>query len=1209
MALSPLTSTDVGAVARDKINAAIAAADQVTGKQPAFDLSALLSSVSALTTGLAGKLNTPPAGSVGGYLVAAGTAQEGRDVLRLKALATKDEITIADVPGLKTQVDKIDNKLDIPAQGSIARYLVEAGSVQDAYEALRIGRVARLDEIEVSDVQGLSRRLGTLQTAPAKGTSAQYLLAAETAQDARDVLRLKALALKDTLSVGEVVGLSDALGGKLDVAEVDRLRGRDAGLYPEGRPGDSYWYFTTDAAVRDPDDYQTLPPASVRDTAFGRAYEFRFAGSILPRQFSPIEPNRVYKLAVSFFRPEMPADPDGEGFQVLLRCYDASRNLIATVPLQLWLSADVPVGVLIEMSLYVAAYESTADTVPAEITRLPVATQSTRLEARAYGGTQRTCVLTLRQYEAPEGAGTTNQEALAAAANAQADANTANSAAAAAAAARDRAILATDGKADLNPEGVVSETQGGTGGKSLATTVANTKIPLREGLEARPTIDRLRDYPNLQDYSDLDTSGNHSSYNALRRAILDTPKGKGCIIPPGGAHLQIDREVLIQGKDNFSIFGNGCLLDGTGFPWTPNAQDPSKRDIRTRGLLQFEGTADTLDVSPSIVEDIPSNATSFVVSDASKFLPGDDAEIISEETHGGLDGVEGFETVTRGEAVTIKWVGYGTNTVYLDAGTFEGYKRASASGTSFNLKLRRKTMLKRIRVFDIQTRGAGYGKQYPSGDDAATGPYGIYAGHVNDLIISRFYGENHAAAAIQIARSVNIDMDHINIVGRDLTDETNGGLDQSARFLAVALGGVQHAHIDHLNVRHCRRAIDIGSMSPTTSVVGRDLLVTSLTARYCMEGAGTHMGDRILFDGLKVSQTLSSAVGFRGTNCAVRNGTFEQIGRPGVDLPAINWGGGGNLDYDTGAVNSYGIEGTNLTMVDGPTMIEVLGDFQEARFKNILGKRLYGKTGMLLRGKKYDYLDVDARFEFADGRSEAAIGVYQQGYENKDCAPGVTKVKAHIVNAYRDAVFNGGSRQTPMPLLECAITSERCEYVGIRLGDVSSQDLKGYFGIVDFKGTRYLSTPSVRAISIEELRCSRQPSMEGAEFPGYSGALAGTVAADPTVTRPAGTWVLGQRVLFNNRAYACTQPGTNDSFSRTGSISTATLRSVFLTTALIRPNGVWINILNGNADGSTFKAQVLAISADGRTLTIDRDVPRTASALTVGNGPAVFERV
>lgn len=765
----------------------------------------------------------------------------------------------------------------------------------------------------------------------------------------------------------------------------------------------------------------------------------------------------------------------------------------------------------------------------------------------------------------------------------------------AAVAARDRAETAAnraeDALSDIDDglAGKVDRSEIGTGPDQVLPSAFRVRV----GEAARLTIDRFRDRPNILDYNGVDTTGNESSLLPMRRMALQVPKGGQYYLPgASGETYAIEEPITFaDGRGDITICGDDTIIDGSHFPLASN-----------NAFFTFSGTKGT----PALVTTSVSQFSRIVTVEAGRgadFTAGTWAMLCTTAPHIGVPGQSGYGLYPAGEWVYI-WQVVG-DTIYFDNLIVDNY--SLSEGT---ISLCPVTMAENIRFSGLEFVGPGRGSSYlnPNQVPPEVGPFDIR--YALNVAIERCKFRNFAKFAGYIGRSVEVAVRDCLYIGRDLRTETNQGGSQSDRFTGCYMVSCQDMTFSGNRGYGLRRMFDAGSNGTSADLapVGRYGLIANNLCLRSYGGLGSHAGDRFTYTGNVVAETTNGGIGLRATNSRVIGNSFYGIGSATSAAGVTKIGGVFDLDYPETA-RSGTFEFSN-NHVDGAfSIVEVTGDFTHGVIRNNTGVNIRG-TAYNIQSRRWETLEIDGGMVDLGARgTRQAVGVYQQYQAGMSVAPGIVKIKdLTIRNAWRGIVIGGGDQATPMRSLEISATFDNSEMSNIHLGRIFSGDGDGYFSeFSTYEGSCSLTTPAQGMQTGRINRATAEPTRDF-EAPGDHSKVVRIVLADPNVTPPpGGTYQIKQRVRLNTvlpglpYEWICTDPGTYNYITYPGTVALTAPRVVSLAQPYYLPFGSWILIPGAGSGGVDLKAQVMAVSSDYLTLTLDRDAATAVTGASISS--------
>lgn len=292
MALAQLTSSDAGASARDKLNAAIRALDQAIA-------------------GLAQEIQTRGNGDT----------QEGQ--ARQAAVAQLAE----QINEGLTQAEQARATAIATLTQQIAEGLTQAGQARAEGDA-------DLSDLIVSSVSAeAQRRIDAVAEALRQALAAVTSEAGARAEAATSLTQGLAAEGRDRFAADVAEAAARIAGDEASLDAVDALR-RDviAGVVARmrvGRPGDNPLSYTLAVPVGGASDLPPLPSRYVTDSDLGAVARFSEPFTLSTRDAFPVDPTRVVRVRVGVRRFADSPDPSNEGVVVRILWLDQSKTQLA----------------------------------------------------------------------------------------------------------------------------------------------------------------------------------------------------------------------------------------------------------------------------------------------------------------------------------------------------------------------------------------------------------------------------------------------------------------------------------------------------------------------------------------------------------------------------------------------------------------------------------------------------------------------------------------------------------------------------------------------------------------------------------------------------------------------------------------------------------------------------------------------------------------
>lgn len=292
MALAKLTSSDAGATARDKLNAAITALDQALA-------------------GLAQEIQTRGDGDT-----QEGQARQAADVqLGEQITAGLTQAEQARATAIATLTQQITEGL---TQVGLARAEGDADLSDFIVSSVSAEAQRRIDAVAEALRQALAA-VTSEAGARVEGFNslAQGLAAEGRDRFAADVAEAAARIAGDEASLDAV----DALRRDVIAGVVARMR--------VGRPGDNPLSYTLAVPVGGASDLPPLPSRYVTDSDLGAVARFSEPFTLSTRDAFPVDPTRVVRVRVGVRRFADSPDPSNEGVVVRILWLDQSKTQLA----------------------------------------------------------------------------------------------------------------------------------------------------------------------------------------------------------------------------------------------------------------------------------------------------------------------------------------------------------------------------------------------------------------------------------------------------------------------------------------------------------------------------------------------------------------------------------------------------------------------------------------------------------------------------------------------------------------------------------------------------------------------------------------------------------------------------------------------------------------------------------------------------------------
>jgi hypothetical protein len=396
--------------------------------------------------------------------------------------------------------------------------------------------------------------------------------------------------------------------------------------------------------------------------------------------------------------------------------------------------------------------------------------------------------------------------------------------------------------------------QGGiTKRATAAELMNNAPVTATSTTTARPLADRFTDMVNVKDFGAVG-DGVADDTAALQSAITASA-GKTLVL---SGTFKVTNTLNIT-SSNTRLVGSGLAkIVASGSSWTSG-----------QPVLQIAGAG--AGTTTTLTSAITSSSTTFSVASAAGLSAGMFVTISSgSEYWSGITGNSGFQPVNKSELNCIRSVS-GT-TITPEWGFEDTY---SISGHTVTVTPY--TFIQNVMVRGVQFYGLGNGN---ANTLSGVNPLAIKASFVNNLSIEGCRIENFQYSAADIVLCNSVRVCNNDIIGRDLTDSTNGPT-VSAWFYGVTFLGSCNWVFSNNTCQYLRRAVDANFTSGTT--IARHGTVSSNTAISCQNGYGSHFCEDIVFSG-NVATDCESGIFFRGKNATIVGNTLEAVGSLGYGI-------------------------------------------------------------------------------------------------------------------------------------------------------------------------------------------------------------------------------------------------------------------------------------------------------------------------------------
>jgi len=633
--------------------------------------------------------------------------------------------------------------------------------------------------------------------------------------------------------------------------------------------------------------------------------------------------------------------------------------------------------------------------------------------------------------------------------------------------------------------------------------------------------------------------------------------GGGTVYFPPGTYL-VTASISIT-YNNVLLLGSGASTILCGLPSDTND-----------AIFSFFGAGGG--ISTTVVgSSIAKNQRTITLTSAVGFSAGDYISLTSDEYWGGIAGVSGYGTMTRGELNRIRYIS--GSSVTLEIATQDTY-----DNSLYPVQVRRLSVSRNAQIKCLNFYGKGDGNS-----DPVTSPTGVDCSYVDSVNIESCRFENFERYAVYMFQCYNTSVSNCNLVGRDLFDPSNQEASASSQFYGVVVMSCLNSVVDGNLGSFNRRLIDITSSSG--SPIGRNASITGNTAISCFNGVGTHQSENISIVG-NVCLGGNAGIEVRSHNTVVSGNKVNCTGTGlvvGLAPQTQDYTELDNLRDFSATGNIFDCGGSAVTLstdFDSLTMTGNTFKFQSTQGVDIYGRRIYNAV---FSGNTFTGTGSNIGVNFRNVATDARLvlkNIYMNGNRYNNLSVGIS--------------IPGSSKATPASGIY--IGGEIFNSVstaGIRFRP-SGTDVAAYYGDAVFVGENLFvtaTTTPVEILTTTPAYFSRYPTVLTQIIP--SSTLNTQIAAQNSSTIlgrqniAIGQYILNtQPSLGGNVGWICTQAGTTGTLSGvTGTINSASA-TLTVNSANSITFGTWLQIAGAGPASATLTAQVVSITGTTITLSV-----------------------